>query len=618
MPQAKTQQATITDFNLTIGASSGYRSREDQTLLPPGILVKGSKNVLTNTANRIASVKGYSLDGAASAVAAPILASTNWQTSKGAERHLRAGFLTSAGNDGKLQFRYDNGTTVTWIDLLTGLTNVNFNFVDFWDYTTEKIALLLFVNGSADIKDWSGGVTTFASATANTITKQGTTSWAEESFLVTGTTKVKINGTEYTYTGGETSTTLTGVTPDPTSAGHAVGSVVFQSVRTTLNSAMTGNPLPKNDLIGILNNQVYVADFDLNDVYVSKANSFTDYSFTANRKPNEGAIFNLGETPIAFIPQEEEMYIGTENYWYLTKFQMSADNAAQSLTVGPLKTASKQGPKSQAMTNKDKNNVVYVSNEPVLSAIGRVQNIYQTPQISDYSFPIVDDFNEYDFTDGSVAYWKNFIFVAVPKHSLIRIFNQTNPQNTYWEAPVTYPVSRFYVVEGELYGHSYQTSESYKLFDTYSFNGSEIDCIAKFSFDNVGTRSKTKGFNQFYSEGYISANTDLTLTIQKELDGCATTTEYDINGDNAQIVCLRTESNSLGKNPLGSNPLGGNLNAQPDLPPKFRVIHTMPIEPYFYEFQPIYSSLGFDQQWEILAYGPRMVQASDLSTNIKI
>jgi hypothetical protein len=41
-------------------------------------------------------------------------------------------------------------------------------------------------------------------------------------------------------------------------------------------------------------------------------------------------------------------------------------------------------------------------------------------------------------------------------------------QPWFWEAPVTYPISGFYVVNGELYGHSYTTSESYKLFTGYA------------------------------------------------------------------------------------------------------------------------------------------------------
>ncbi len=602
------------DYNLVVGASIGYRAREDKTMLRPGVLVQGSKNVLTNTAGRIASVKGYTLDGTASAVLAPIARSFDWETSKGYERNLRAGFLTTAGNDGKLQFRYvaPDGT-ITWLDLLSSLTSADFNFADFWDYNTEKIALLLMVNGQALIYEWSGAVTTVLSTTTNTITKEGATTWAEEGFYTAGTRKVTINGTEYAYTGGETTVALIGVTPTPVAV--LASDVVVQTVRSTANGSMTGLPLPGNDLIGVNLNQIYVGSLTLNDVYVSKTNNYQDYSFSSPRTPGQGAIFNLGETPKGFAPQKEQMYIGTKNQWYQTKFTLSSDLTKESLEIQPLKTASKQGPMSQAFITKDKNGIVFLSNEPVWSYLGPVQNILNDFPIVDLSYPIVDDMNDYVFTAGGSIYWKNFTFVAVPQESLIRIFNQTNPQNTYWEAPVTYPISCFSIIDGDLYGHSFQTSESYKLFDGYNFNGAEIESIALFSFNNFKNRANTKGFNSYFVEGYISANTALQLLIQYEIDGCATNLSYDILGSDQQIVCIRTDNNSLGKNPLGSQPLGTNLFPQPTLPPKFRIVQGMP-QKYFFEEQTGFYSKGIDQQWEIICHGPLLSPGGDLNNSI--
>jgi hypothetical protein len=125
---AKAKEFTIIDkFPL------GFRNREDITNLPPGILIEGSQNVLTNTAGRISVRNGYTLDGDADTSISSILASFDWQMHTGDERNLRAGFLTSAANDGKLQYRYVDGSTVTWRDLVTALTSVAFNFTDYWD-----------------------------------------------------------------------------------------------------------------------------------------------------------------------------------------------------------------------------------------------------------------------------------------------------------------------------------------------------------------------------------------------------------------------------------------------------------------------------------------------------
>jgi hypothetical protein len=291
--------------------------------------------------------------------------------------------------------------------------------------------------------------------------------------------------------------------------------------------------------------------------------------------------------------------------------------ASEIFEIERLKTGSKQGALSQAMVSKTKNDVIFVSNEPTLTTIGRVAGVIATPQMGDISYPVINDFNSYDFTDGCVFYDRNFLYTAVPQHGLIRIYNQTDASRHYWEAPVTYPISRFSIIDGEIYGHSYNTPETYKLFDGYNFNGQPIPANAVFSYQNFGSRSQTKGFNEVYLEGYINENTTLTLNIRKEMDGCSSDYSSTIDGSDRQFVCVGGSSAPLGKDPLGFNPLGGDLSVQTGLPPKFRKIFTMTVTPYFYEVQFGLSNSGVDQRWEIIGFGPLLIQASDLNNSIK-
>ncbi len=175
------------EFSLVDTFPLTYRSREDITKLPPGVLIVGSQNVLSNVSDRIQLRQGYALDGADSVIAAAIRSSFDWQTRANGEVHVRAGFLTSAGNDGKLQYRYVDPTTsaVTWRDLLTGLTTVDYNFCTYWN-TTESLREMLFVNGTSNIFEWNGATAVVLSATAATITKTGTTSWLDAGFYSAG------------------------------------------------------------------------------------------------------------------------------------------------------------------------------------------------------------------------------------------------------------------------------------------------------------------------------------------------------------------------------------------------------------------------------------------------
>jgi len=323
------------------------------------------------------------------------------------------------------------------------------------------------------------------------------------------------------------------------------------------------------------------------------------------------------------MPQEQNMYISCgKNYWYQITFTQSTDalNAQIYENVVPnrLKTGALQGSQSQEFIGKDKNNVVFITNEPTLSTLGRVEAILGTPQTTDISWPIINDFNSYDFTDGSVAYWKNYLLIAVPKEGLIRIYNQTDPKDQYWEAPQTIPVSRFSIIDGNLYGHSYLTSDSYKLFDGQNDIGEPIEAFAKFSFMNEGNRVKKKGFNLWWTEGYISQNGKLTLGIQYDLDGRATFKSWLLSGIDKRFVFLPRNTSPLGKLPLGKQPIGGQINAVevPALPPHFKWQKQMPTDPMCWEFSPSYYSNDIDFQWELLAFGPNFTMVSDANSEV--
>ncbi len=269
------------------------------------------------------------------------------------------------------------------------------------------------------------------------------------------------------------------------------------------------------------------------------------------------------------------------------------------------------------MISKMKNQVVFISNEPTMDTLGRVEQILGTPQAMNMSDPIKLDFDQYDFTDGSVFYYKYFIYVAVPKEGLVRVFNLIK---NYWEAPQILPVGKFATIGGELYGHAYGVSETYKMFSGYNDNGKSMEAIARFSFLNAGTRTALKNQIEFYTEGYISSNTSITLGLQYDVDGCATETEFTMTGSDGQFVCIGgiNSDDSLGKVSLGKRSLGGagSFSSSQNLPPKFRWIQTFP-QTDFFEYQPIMSSIGIDQRWEILALGAGTGMSSNEPVKIK-
>lgn len=783
---------------------AGYRSREDVTTLPPGVMIPGSYNVLTNTSGRIGNRQGYTLDGQNNTAISPILSSYDWETHTGTNRNLRAGGIVT-GTDGFLQTRYTasagdyyNGTTyianqVIWLPIMSNLSSVRFNFAPIYN-TSYQQQYLLLVNGGLNYYEWSGGTGTILSSTFSTgvvtaanvgvgasggsgykvgdtltVTGGGGTGLTVQvATLVSGqvgsvsvynsggkptatkanptpngyavndiltlqggggnatVTVTSVNGTAgitgvsllwggFNYTAGQIcavsggsggingyiqigtvnnqavaaisiitpgtgysstagaattggtgtgatvnintvvkgyiqltgSTTaaqqnfysyggnitingnlynyslavngyLTGLSADPT-AEHAQ-SVVLQVPNTIPNTAATGLPINtfSNDLISVLNNQIYLGSLSNNSVYVSKDTNYTDFSFTAaGRLPGEGAVLTLDVNPIALQPQEQTMYIsGGKDVWYEVTFTLSADLTKEDCDVQRLNTTANQGAQSQSLTSKMKNAVVFLSYEPIVNSFGRVDNVVLTPQMTDLSNPIINDMVQYNFTDGDLIYYQNYLYIAVPKNGVVLVYNMTDPKNPYWEAPQIIPVSRFAIINGSLFGHSYQSPVTYELFNGWSDNGHAMQATAAFSYEQLGMRALKKSFNQLYSEGYISSNTTLMTGVNYEYGGFGGTVTASILGTDFAQVEVTENDNSLGKFSLGTTPLGGDLTLQSAaLPPKFRSINTFP-RTNFFEFQRFFTSDGINFQWQITAFGSNITMATDLPVEV--
>jgi hypothetical protein len=345
----------------------------------------------------------------------------------------------------------------------------------------------------------------------------------------------------------------------------------------------------------------------------------------------EGALIPLDSPPTAFMPQEVtandggtnayDMWIseGTST-WAVIRSTLSNDLTHETLEHVRLKVGPLQGAINGRMVSKMKNHILYVDCAHVANFIGYISYQY-VPTIVDFSYPIINDMNSYDLSFGSTFYHRNFTYVAIPKAGIIRIYNMTDQTKDsfsqykavedvtqmpwFWEAPIEYPITGFYVTEdGQLGGHGYVTSESYILFSGGQFNTNDIEAQAYFALDDGGDRTQTKGSNELWVDGYINPNTTLNTVVSSDLDACRTSQVSTIAGNDGNIVCFGAGGHSLGDGPLGSRPLGGSLGngTATQLPPFFHVIKTYPQVAGFLEQIGFYTK-GKDLYWEIVSFG---------------
>lgn len=462
---------------------------------------------------------------------------------------------------------------------------------------------------------------------------------------------VVINGNSYQYLYA-IGNSLVGITPSP--AAEPAQSIIWQKPINQYAANINGYTLDTIDLISSLASQVYYGTLTDTNIFMSKVQDFLDCTSTTianftGSTQGDGAQILLDVPPTSFLPQVSNQNINTMSVFAGEDYLYNVDTTFGSTTVGTgtnqqsiptqnvvavsQKLTRKQAAQSQKFVTKNKNDIIYLSFSPSLNSFGLVDNLFQTQQVTNLSYPIINDMNMYDFTDGSVTYDKDFIYMTVPKEGLLRIYNQTDQtsyigdtpsmqetkRNFYWECPQTIPITGVVTINSELYGHSYQSSETYKLFSGYrdraisiGVGGAPILARATFCYNNYSSRFVPKLFKGYYLEGNISTNTTLNIGVYYDYSKNTSPTQtLQFLGTSINVLPAAPD-NSLGMVPLGINPLGTTLaTSDPNgTPNPFRVIKDYTIQPFFQEQTSIYSN-QLDGQWQIVAYGTNATTAPE-------
>jgi hypothetical protein len=615
---AKTKVKTIPPYDLVI-SPIGYFNKREITNQDLRALVKGSKNMIINDADKAVGRKGFVLDGVAGTVKTGIKSNYDFLSRNG-KKPLRA-YLGTTINTGKLQVRteYVAGTPI-WYDLLTTLTYADFCFTTWWD-ATESVRVLIFVDGTTSIRMWGGGVAYISSNNATTLTKAGTETWAQAGFFINlagRTVTIPGYGT-FAYTGGETTTTLTGLSGLPA---ITVGTPAFQGVVTV--TSLTGvSPAITPDVVMTKDNQIWYEYTKSSVIWGSKNTDYKDCSFsTPIRVPGEGFKITLdnfvvGSTQGNSDSDADTVYVfaGLDDLYKII-FTLNSAQDGESITFSK-KSATSQAAISRKAIIPVKNGIMYFTNEKNLTWLTSVPNIF-TPQSLPTSDPIKDDFDSYNLTGTTGIFFENALWVTIPRENLVYIYDF---DKALWHTPQTIPVSGFSIIKNEttqkneLYGHSNSANETYRLNVGLDDNGVKIQFVAAFAYRQFGDRSKYKQFDEYYFEAYMSTVTKITAQHLFEYLGSEVIIEKEIDGADTGLMFATLKDSSLGKDNLGKNPLGSTSDIITDLN-KYRVIWEIKAIDFF-EHQVIFSSDVENAQFEILAHGPNVEMSTNIPRSIK-
>jgi len=605
----------------TVDETLAYITAENQTNTDVRNLVAGSRNVLIDQTRKVSTRKGNTLYRGGDATLNKVQNAVTWNNSTGGELTVRA-------INGALQVDLATvGSTAVdaFKQVISGLSTTTKPRFAPWFDATENLDLLLFVWGDDNTYAWGGCVAVVDSVTATTITKEGTNTWAEDRALATGN-KVLVNvrtGTEYTYTGGESTVTLTGIAD---TTGIVAGDVLVQKVITTTDKPEADRI---NNTIYVFENQACIGSDTDEEVWISKNTSYSTFTYSSPRVAGEGALFTLDDSVKGFGELEDSLIIfaGRSSIYQATPQDITVGSTlAETFKVKKYQTGIGQSAQNQEVIQNIGNRLVYLSFEPSVRELPSPSAIQGGRDPRTLSNPIKPDFDAETWTDAASLWHKNAYYLTAPTTGRLYILQYREDADgklrRFWQPPQTMFISAMTPINDLLYGHSSVVSESYRMFDpdAYSDRNSDDDkiaikCVAKFAYRNYQNRVALKNFDEYFVEGEISASTDLLLTLLYEYGGNLQQIEKTIEGSDNDILLETLLNTSLGQQPLGQQPLGGSTNAPGDAA-KFRVIFEQAKED-FVEMQDTYETDAVDKFWSIISRGSNAQLSSRQNVPIK-
>jgi hypothetical protein len=425
---------------------------------------------------------------------------------------------------------------------------------------------------------------------------------------------VIINGTTYTYTGGENTDTLTGLVGLPA---ITVGTLAYQSVLVHANPGAI-NASFVNDLIGVETNQVWLGSKTARKIYIAKATDFTNFTIPATRAQGDPALATMDNytTKIITLDNTETSASssnlsaaiicgGTSDFTKL-EFRMSSDNAKETILPRKIKASNQSGIIGRGAICNTHAGTVYISNEPVMDFLEKLES-RDHPPISDIIKP---DFESYDMTDVHLIYLNRAVGVAIPREGIVLIYDL---MRNLWHSPQYMPISRLGVLkDGSIIGHSSISAETYTLFTGTNDLGNYIPFVARFPYNNHGERGTENKFTRYWTDGYITANGELNLSIYHGFAGIRGLSTKIILGTDPKTV-QQPGGVGLGQNPLGFNPFGGApLEAQVNLL-RLTVGKKFPMVTQL-EYATEYSMNTLDAQFALVSHGPAFLEAFNGTT----
>ena len=470
-------------------------------------------------------------------------------------------------------------------------------------------------------------ITAVASPSTSTlILKDVSSTWVKQGFsTTTGEKKFMYGGSEYTYTGGEMTNILTGVSPAITISD---GDYVIQSVITESNI-----PLPtfNSDFLKVINRQVYLGSYSGRQVFMSQDTNFKNYTVPVPQIAGSPGTFTFDGNIKGIGVRQGNACIGYgKSGWAIISFTLKSNNniLTRDNTIDVKPVAILQAPLAHEFISTVGDNLVYLGQDQQVRQFGD----FNTAFVSMYpslSQDVARELQQEDFTNGELKCIGEFIYLTAPnsgKTYLRQERTRVDPNGTVvseklWHPPFTLNASRIDQIDGVVVAFSNANPQIYEVWDTGQWHDDSpsdesipYTCVMALGYRGEQRRQGLWSFDKQFTEGYADDGTSLYLTVNYNYQGATSVVTKPVTTPSYPAYTFSTNVTSIGENSIGDEPMGmggvTDIANDQDSLPKFKCVNSLGLTNVF-EWQPIYYSDTVDANWEILACASNAVEEND-------
>lgn len=431
--------------------------------------------------------------------------------------------------------------------------------------------------------------------------------WAQERFQTFANKKFIMGGVVYTYTWGENTDTLTGITPN-LPAVIAAGTLVFSDIVETTPSGWDYTSGATPSILNVSKNQVYIADEEKNWVWLSKQDDYDNFAYTVPVRINwEGGSARLDKNVVAIATNDQDNSVQASCWtdtWYPISLQVATTSTTpwELVVVWTPKRGSGVGANNQFSVCNTKQGMLYLSQEPTFDYL---QNVLQFNQVTlPVGDPIETDLQSLDLTWAKTLYWRNYVWLLLPSAGFLYGYDMIRQ---LWQPPQTVGGNCLSIIDWWLAVHSTVKNETYKMFDGTNDNENPISFIGVMSYQNWGRRDAYKFMDGLFVEAKVTAWTDaVTFWVNLGYKGSGGTFNTTFGSDDGlPFVDATSLPPGFGGSSFGQSPFWSFFTSDEATPyKKVRKILPLIKNGYdFFEYQVYFQCDQLDAQFKVLSHG---------------